>query len=125
MASLHIDQMIVMQFDSFFIAGTAVTEIVTIDNIGLFEQSNGSIDGRDGNVRIDFNGTTMNFFNVWMIDGLGQHTRNHAALIGHLHSLLDAPLLKARDHDEHHPGYTEEDLNQALFQIQTNPELSE
>jgi hypothetical protein len=90
---LHIDQMIMMQFYRLFIAGTTVTEIVPINNVGFFEQANGSIYCGDGNMGVDFNGTTVNFFNVRMINGLGQHTRNNAALVSHLHSLLDAPLL--------------------------------
>lgn len=42
---------------------------------------------------VHFRAASVKFLNVWMIVGLGQHTRDHAPLLGHAHAFGGAKRL--------------------------------
>ena len=65
------------------------------DDAGLFEQPHGPVNRGDGNVRIDLVGAAIEFFHIGVVVGSRQHPRDHAALLGHAHALLDAEIFNA------------------------------
>src|SRR3954465_9511991 len=50
---LNVNQMVVMVLGRGFVPGPAVAELVPLQDASLFEQANGTVDGRDRNVGID------------------------------------------------------------------------
>ena len=94
LAAFDIDQMVVMRLGSRLVPGTAITEIVPVENAGLFEQANGAIDGGDRNARIDFVGTFVEHFHIGMIVAFGQDPGNDPALFGNAQTLVGAKLFE-------------------------------
>jgi hypothetical protein len=58
-AGLNIDQMVVMAFRRFFVAGAAIAEIMAFQDAGVFEQFDGAIDGGDGDMGVDRGGPAV------------------------------------------------------------------
>src|SRR5579863_6851030 len=83
-AALQIDQVVMMGTGHFLVARAAVAEIVPREDVGLFEQSHGAIDGGDADVRVDRGGAPVDLLDIGMVGRIGQHPRDHAALLGHL-----------------------------------------
>jgi len=52
-ARFHVDQMVVVRLRSRLIARASVAELVALKNPCFLEQPNGSINGRNRNVRVD------------------------------------------------------------------------
>ena len=55
-ARLHIDQVVVMRLGCFLVPRATVAEIVAGEDVRFLEQTNGPVNGRDRNARIDFGG---------------------------------------------------------------------
>src|SRR5712672_3667581 len=86
LAVAQIDQVVVMAVAHLFIAGAALAEVVPLDDTGIFEQLDGSIDRRDRDLVIDRDAAAIQFLDVRMIQSLRQHARDDAALFGHAHA---------------------------------------
>ena len=52
-ATLRVDQVIVVMIGRFLVARAAVAEVVALDDAALLEQAHGAIDRGDRNARID------------------------------------------------------------------------
>jgi hypothetical protein len=92
-AGLDVDEVIMMLVAGLLVARSSVSEIVPLENVGLFEQSYGAINGGNADARINSNCPTVNFFDVWMIGSFGEHPGNNSPLPGHFHSFFDAKVL--------------------------------
>src|SRR5512144_323515 len=86
-AIAEVDQMVVVGIRAGFIARSSVTEIVPLDNAGIFKKPHRAIDGRNRNMLVDFGTSPIEFFNVGMIVRFRQHARDYPALLGHAHAL--------------------------------------
>src|SRR5688572_33465856 len=69
LAGLDVDQMVVMSVRRRLIAGAAIAELVPLEDSGLFEQADRSIDGRDRDFGVDRGGALMERLDVWVIFG--------------------------------------------------------
>ena len=69
-----------------FVARAAFAEIVPLDDAGILEQAHGAVDGGNGNPVVDLGAAPVEFLDVGMIVGPGQHARDGAALLGHAHA---------------------------------------
>src|SRR5690606_29173122 len=47
LAALHIDQVIVVMLGNLLVPGAPLAEVVSLEDVRLFEQAHGAIDGRD------------------------------------------------------------------------------
>ena len=81
-ARLDIDHVIVMRYGCRFIAGAAVTEIVTVENSGLLEQAHGAIDRGYRDARINRCCAFMELLDIGVIGAFGKHLGNDATLLG-------------------------------------------
>src|SRR5260370_643685 len=81
-AALQIDQVIVMGARHFLVARTAVAEIMAGENVGLFKQPHGAVDGGDADPRIERGSAAVDLLDIGVVDRLRQHLRDHAALLG-------------------------------------------
>jgi hypothetical protein len=86
--------MIVMRFGRGFIPSAPVTEIVPVENSGLFKQTNGAIDGSNRNLRINSRCTPMQRLDIGMVGAFGENPRDHAPLVRDAKPTLCAQLLK-------------------------------
>ena len=100
-AGLDIDQMVVMVFRRFFIAGAAIAEIMALQDAGILEQLDGAIDRGDGDMRIDRGGAAIEFLGIGMVARPGQHARDDPALLGHAQALVDAEFFDPRHARSH------------------------
>ena len=91
-AGFDIDEVIVVRFRSRLIARTSVAKIMPFENAGFFEQPDRTIYGGDRNAGIDGGGPLVEKFNIGMVFGIGQNTRDHAALFGDTKPFLRAEL---------------------------------
>src|ERR1700754_1682384 len=64
-----------------------------LENARLFEQTNGPIDRRDGDVRVHRRGPSVKRFNVRMILAFAEHARNRLALLSDAQPLVGAQRL--------------------------------
>ena len=90
--------MIVVAVGGLLVARPALAEIVTFEDIGFLEQTHGPIDGGDTDIGVKRHRAPMQRFDIRVIDRLRQHFGDYTALLGHLHSLVDAPLLDSGNH---------------------------
>ena len=86
--------MVVMGFRRGFVAGTAITEIVALDDAGILKQPDRAIDGRNRDAVVDGGATPVKLLDIGMIVGGRQHPRDHAPLLGHLQPLIDAEFFQ-------------------------------
>ncbi len=92
-ARLHIDQMIVMLLGRGFVARTAFTEVVTLENSRLFEKPNRTVHGGDRYFGIDQSGTLVQHLDIGMVFGLRKDARNDPPLLGYAKPFLRAQRL--------------------------------
>lgn len=70
LTGLDIDQMVVVRFRDFFVARSAVAEIVPVEDIVFLKQPHGPIDGRNAYFGIDFRRALVDQFDIRMVIGL-------------------------------------------------------
>ena len=90
LAGFHIDQMIVMCFGHGFVARTAVTEIVAVENARFLEQAHGAIDRGDRDLGIDCGSARMEQFHIGVIIAFGQYLGDDPALFGNAQAFFCA-----------------------------------
>jgi hypothetical protein len=78
-----IDQMVVMRFGRGFIARTAITEIMAVENACFFEQAHGAIDRGDRYARIARDRAFVQFLDIGMVVAFRQHLGDYPALVGY------------------------------------------
>src|SRR5580704_13307708 len=83
-AALEIDQVVVVGAGHFLIARPPVPEIMACQDVGFLEQAHGAVHRGDADMRIDLGGAAIDLLDIGMIGRIGQHARDHAALLGHL-----------------------------------------
>src|SRR5207342_365701 len=66
-AVARVDQMIVVGIGAGFIACPPITEIVPLDNPGIFKKPHRAIDGRNRNMLVDLGTAPVEFLNIRMI----------------------------------------------------------
>lgn len=94
--TVNINQMIVMLIGYFFIAGSPVAEIMALQNFSFLEQSNRPINRRNTNPGIDIGRPTIYGFNIGVIGGFRQNTRNNSPLFCHFEPPVEAEAFQAR-----------------------------
>src|SRR5690348_912158 len=92
-AGLDVDQMVMVGLGRRFIARPAVAELVSLEDSGLLEQTDGAIDGRDRDVGVHRSGSRMQRLDVRMILAVTQHARDHFALFGDPQAFVGAQRL--------------------------------
>jgi len=92
---LHIDQVVMMLVRYFFVARTAIPKVMSLKDPGLFEKTNGSVNRRNADVRIDRRCSTMQFFCIGMILGLGENAGDDTTLPSHAQALFDTELFNS------------------------------
>src|SRR6185295_12388076 len=85
-AGAQVDQMVVMGVGTCLITCAAIAEVVPLDDAGVLEKPHGAIDGRNRDMFIDLGATPIKLFDIRMIVGLGEDTRDHSALLRHTHA---------------------------------------
>ena len=86
----HVDEMVVVFARDFFVTPPSGSEGVLFEYALLFEQAQGSVDGRERDAGIDRVGTAMDFLDVGVVACLREHTRDDAPLAGHAQPLFRA-----------------------------------
>src|SRR3954447_9085258 len=92
-AGLDVDQMVGMAFRGGFVAGAAVAEIVALEDARFLEQTDGAVDGGDGDARIDRGRARVQRLDVGMILRFAEHPGDHLALLGDPQALFGAERL--------------------------------
>jgi len=110
LAGFDVDQMIMMLIGRRLVARAAIPKIMPFENAGIFEKTNGAIDGGDRNAAIDCRGPPVQLLHIGMIAAVGKNASDHAALLGNPQALRMAQRLDV-DHSRHEPGTT---LQQSL-----------
>src|SRR5262249_49350962 len=77
--------MVVVRIGACLVTGATVTEIVPLDDAGIFKKAHGAIHGRNRDAVVNLGATAIKFFNVGMVVGFRQHARDHATLLSHSH----------------------------------------
>jgi len=92
LAIAHVDDVMVMTVSVFgsFKTRTSVSEIVALQYLGLFEQTDGPVYRRHADTVIDLDGALMKFLGIGMIVGIGKNLGDHPPLTGHLQALVFA-----------------------------------
>ncbi len=80
-SGFYINQMIMVRFRNGFIAGATIAKIVTVQYARFFKQANRPVYGCDGNAGVYRGGTFMQGFDVRMILGIGNDTRDYTTLV--------------------------------------------
>src|SRR5215208_1175332 len=84
--------MIMMLRGCHFIARSAA-ERVTLEDTHVLEHADGAIDGCQRDTAVAAGCPTMKLLDIGMVGGLGNDTRNGAALTCHAQALLDTGFL--------------------------------
>ena len=92
-SGLHIDEMVVVAFGRGLVARASVAEFVAFEDSRLFEQPDGAIDRRDGDVWIDGRGPGVESLHVRMVLTVSEHARDDLALLGDPEPLVGAQRL--------------------------------
>ena len=92
-AGLHVDQMVVMGFRRRFVAGSAVSELMALENASFLEQAHGPVDRRNGDVRINRRGPRVQRLDIRMIFAVAEHARDDLALLGDPQAFVGAQRL--------------------------------
>src|SRR5580692_11916896 len=96
--------MVVVAVAHLLVTGTALAEIVPLDNAGVLEQLDRAIDGRDRDLVVDRDTAAIQFLDVRVILRFRQHARNDPALLGHAHAGGSATRLDSSS-GEHGIGF--------------------
>ena len=97
-ASIDVDEMIVAPVLRWLIARAAATEITPLEDPFLLQQTNGAVDGRDGNMGIEAGRTAIQLLDIGVVRGFGKHPSDYPALPGHFQASFDAQAFDARFH---------------------------
>ena len=90
LASLHVDQMIVVIILNLFVTGPTIPEIMLFENIGFLEKTDRAVHRCNGNTRIKLRGPAIDLIHIRVIFSLLQHTRDGTPLAGQLQALINA-----------------------------------
>ena len=82
-ARVHVDQVVVMVARRIFVARAPVAKFQLVQNIGLFKQFHGAVDGRNGNATVQGRGAAEQFLNIGVVVAVLDHLCDDAALAGH------------------------------------------
>lgn len=93
-SAFDIDQVVMVCLGCGFVARTPVSEIVPVEDAGLFEQSDGTIDRRDRNPGVHRRGTGVKLFDIGMILAFGKDLGDRSALLGYAQPLVGAKLFE-------------------------------
>src|SRR5215471_11758789 len=77
--------MVVMRVGTRLVTRAAVTEIVPLDDAGIFEEAHGPIHGRNRDAIVNLGAAAIKLFDVWMVAGFCQYSGDHPTLLGHSH----------------------------------------
>src|SRR5215510_6354731 len=69
LAGAQVDEVVMVRVRHLLVAGTAVAEIVPLNDSGILEQLHGPIDGRDRNAVVDRGAAPVEFLHVGMVLG--------------------------------------------------------
>lgn len=94
-AAAHIDQVIVVFFGRFLVPRAAMTEIMTLQHVGLLEQTNGTVDRCQADSGVDLNRSLIDGVGIRMVVRFRQNLRNNAALFGHFQPFFKGKLFNA------------------------------
>ena len=90
--------MIVVLLRHLLIARAPVAEIVALEDVRLFEQLYGSVDGGDRNPRIHLGGPVVDLLDIGMVARFRQNPGDDAPLVGHFQAPFDAEAFELRSH---------------------------
>src|SRR5262245_9625029 len=77
--------MVVVSIGARLVTRAAITEIVALNDAGIFEEAHGAIHCRNRDAIINLGTAAVKLFDIRMVVGLCQDARDHAALFGHAH----------------------------------------
>src|SRR6185295_73326 len=93
-AGRQIDQMIMMIAD-LFVARAPIAKIMALQDAGVLEQLDGTIDRSDGDMRVYRDRAAVKFLDVRVIVSFRHDTGDDPTLFGHAKALFHAGLLDA------------------------------
>src|SRR5690606_15012717 len=99
LAGLHVDQMIMMFVGRLFIAGAPVTKLMALQDAGFLEELHSTIDRGDRDARIDRDCTLIKLFYIRVIRRFREDAGDHAPLLRHLQTTLDAESFNPTAHN--------------------------
>lgn len=79
-AGLDVDHVVVMRLRRCLVAGSTITEVVTVENAGFLEKANGTIDCGNRDARVYRCRAFVEFLDIGMVGAFGKHPRDNAAL---------------------------------------------
>ena len=103
-AGVDVDQVVVVAVLGRLVAGAAAAEIAPLQDALLLQQPHRAVDRGDRDARVQRAGAAIQFLDVGMVGGLGQHPRDDPALAGHLEASFDAQALDAASIAFHRPS---------------------
>src|ERR1700722_7208581 len=98
LASVYIDQMEMMTLLTGLVAGASAAEIAPFQDTLFLEQADGPVDGGNGYVLVEPGRASVQFLDIRVIVGIGQHACDDTALAGHFQAAFDTQALDARFH---------------------------
>ncbi len=101
LAGMQVDQVIMMFFRYLFVARPPISEIVTFQNTGIFEQSDRPVNRGNGNPVIYCGCPAIYFFHIGVIVGFGQDPRNDTTLVRHAHPFFDTDVFQKTHLNNH------------------------
>ena len=90
LAAIDVDQVMVMSVFGGFVTGTSAAEIAAFQDTVLLEQPHGAIDCGDRDAVIEGGGAAVEFLDIGVVGGIGQHSGDDTALAGHFQPSFDA-----------------------------------